>query len=575
MSINSMRKIVVSLFLLVAIGVIFAGYKYKKQIKSLLLPKKENVVRTNTGEPVLAVFSFQPEFENQIIDTFQHLNVWIFDSKKWKIKDDGLKSLDDNIPVLITLETWGGKQLLSRFNHPLQEVADGKYDEVFKAMCTQWIGSRKNVYLRFDPDMEVPVTFYPWQYYGPGYIDAFRRFSEVCKKYAPQAKIVWGPAGYPGVMEFYPGDDVVDAATITLKSDTEMSLDVYPKNYPVKYELQRRLHRLRFMNKPIYVLGSKSSPNDSINAQLVTEIGNQIEEERDNIYSAKNFKRFDVREFRAGNETPEIGFYDPNSLMINEKPVTVEHLFADFGNLADGTFEKSFNEVLSRNHKIIVTFEPFRIPLIDRDDSVLQHITEGKYNKELEAFFKLISSGNQEIYLRYAHEMEIPITRYPWQSQNPVDYIHSFRYFMTFLKPWPENIKRVWGPAGDRGSIEWYPGNDVVDFFSIAIYGLPDKNITDPNMQETFQTIFQRKFWRFRFIDKPLFITEFGVKGPEDFQTKWLEGAAKIIRENHQIVGVNYFNMSDTPQAWGDIKPPDWSISKQSFYRFLEVLNEN
>jgi beta-mannanase len=274
------------------------------------------------------------------------------------------------------------------------------------------------------------------------------------------------------------------------------------------------------------------------------------------------------------NREPEIGLYDPQSLLNEEKPVTVEHLFADFGNLSDGTFQSRFQDILEQGHKVIVTFEPFRIPLIGRDERVLQHITEGKYNTELDQFFNLLTSTKQQIYLRYAHEMEIPITRYPWQSRNPVDYIHSFRYFMTFKNPWPENIERVWGPAGDRGSIEWYPGNDVVDYVSIAIYGLPDKNITDPEKQESFSTIFRRKSWRVRWIGKPLFITEFGVKGPEDFQTKWLEGAAEVIRENRQIVGVNYFNMSDTPTAWGDIKPPDWSISKKSFYTFLEALKK-
>jgi len=77
-----------------------------------------------------------------------------------------------------------------------------------------------------------------------------------------------------------------------------------------------------------------------------------------------------------------------------------------------------------------------------------------------------------------------------------------------------------------------------------------------------------------RFVAKPIFITEFGVKGPEEYKTNCLENASETIRENHQIVGVNYFNMSDTPKAWGDIEPPDWSISRKSFYHFLEVLKE-
>jgi beta-mannanase len=145
---------------------------------------------------------------------------------------------------------------------------------------------------------------------------------------------------------------------------------------------------------------------------------------------------------------------------------------------------------------------------------------------------------------------------------------------MNYMDSLPPNIIKVWGPAGDRGSVEWYPGDDVVDVISMAIYGLPDKNITDPEKQESFATIFKRKLRRMRFINKPIFITEFGVKGPETYQTQWLLNSAGVIRENTRIIGINYFNMTDTPKAWGDIKPPDWSISKKSFHQFLEVLRK-
>ena len=450
----------------------------------------------------------------------------------------------------------------------------GRFDKVFKRFCTEFIGSRPNVYFRFDPEMEVPATRLPWQYYNSGYIDAFRHFAELCKTYAPQVKQVWGPAGYPGTLEQYPGDDVVEAASVTLKSDSEQSLDVYPKNYSVQYDLMRRLHRLRFIDKPVFVIGSHQSENDSVNDQLVSSVTQIINEERDVVYNEVNFQRPAKEVLKRKPGEIEIGLYDPQSLLIGEPPVTVEHLFVDFGSLNNGEFETDFHKVIERNHNVIVTFEPFRLPEGKTDLQVLQHITEGNYDRQLDQLFTILKSSPRRIYLRFAHEMEIPITRYPWQSQNPVDYIKSFRYFMKFSNPFPATIKRVWGPAGDRGSIEWYPGNDVVDFMSIAIYGLPDKNITDPEKQESFSTIFYRKYWRLRFIDKPLFITEFGVKGPEDYQTKWLENAAKVIKENHQVFGVNYFNMTDTPKAWGDIKPPDWSISKNSFYRFISMVKE-
>jgi beta-mannanase len=454
-----------------------------------------------------------------------------------------------------------------------EKVVKGKFDEVIKQLCTQLIGPRPNLYLRFNPEMEVPVSRYPWQQHGGSdYIGAFRHFVDLCRMYVPQAKQVWGPAGYPGTMEFYPGDDYVDAASVTVKSTSEISLKVYPSDYPIAYDLFRRLHRLRFLNKPIFVLGSHQIPTDSVNSHLISQISRQIRKESDVVYSPANFKRPSLKTEAIRQKKIEIGLYDPQALLIAEKAVTVEHLFADFGNLADGTFQKSFNEVVERGHDVIVTFEPFRNPNGENDLNVLQNVTDGKYDREIDQLYSIIRNTSRIVYLRYAHEMEIPITRYPWQSQDPVSYIKSFRYFMNFSDSRPSTIRRVWGPAGDRGSLEWWPGNDVVDYVSIAIYGLPDKNITDPEKQETFATIFNRKYWRLRYIDKPVFITEFGVKGPEEYQTKWLEAAAQVIRRNPQIVGVNYFNMSDTPKAWGEIKPPDWSISRKSFYRFLEML---
>lgn len=569
--------IVIMLYVCVLSGAILTTryvVKHRYYVINLLRKGEANVIVKNSSEPALALFSFQPGISNHMLSSFPHYTIRLSDINSWEVNREEISKIADSIPILITVETWGKNRKSSFLNNPIKYVLKGKYNYVIERLCTQLIGSRPNVYLRFNPEMEVPGTRYPWQQYGPGYIEAFRLFASLCKIYAPQVKQVWGPAGYPGAMEFYPGDDLVDAASITIKSESEVPIKKYPTDYPLAYDLYRRLHRLRFIDKPIFVLGSKQTANDSINKQLVSLITDKINHERSIVYSPENFKRPETRVESYKRREIEIGLYDPQSMLNQEKQVTVEHLFVDFGSLADGAFLNRFNQVVERGHNVIVTFEPFRNPNGETDLQVLRHITEGKYNLEIQKLYSILESTARTVYLRYAHEMEIPVTRYPWQSQDPLTYIKSFRYFMTFQDSLPANIKRIWGPAGDRGSLEWWPGADVVDYVSIAIYGLPDKNITDPEKQESFSTIFNRKYWRFRFIDKPLFITEFGVKGPEEYQTKWLENAAKVIRKNPQIVGVNYFNMSDTPKAWGDIKPPDWSISKKSFYQFLSTLNE-
>jgi beta-mannanase len=567
-----MRKILIYIIILSGIVMaIVATHKYRGYYHYFFPQTKTNSIEFNTTEPVLAMFSFNPGIEKRSIDNFPHIRVVITDKGKWEINNKLPEGIADTIPVMLTVETWNGKRLNLDFNGPLQKLLKGSYDKAIQGFCEQVVGNRPNVYIRFNPEMEVPAYHFPWQF-GYEYIEAFRYFAEACKRISPQVKMVWGPAGYPGAMEAYPGDDVVDVATVTIKSDSEQTLDVYPKDYTVQYDILRRLHRLRFISKPIYVFGSSQITNDSVHSELIDSISHIIEYERNIVYSIENFQRPDEKLFERKSGIPEIGLYDPQSLLNTNEHITVEHLFVDFTSLDNGEFEEDFLNVVQRGHDVIVSFEPFRLKNDKTDLQVLRNITAGLYDREIEKFYEILAQTERHVYLRYAHEMEIPITRYPWQSQDPVEYIHSYRYFMNFLDVFPRNMSRIWGPAGDRGSIEWYPGDDVVDFVSIAIYGLPDKNITDPEMQETFSTIFHRKIWRLRFIEKPVFITEFGVKGPDEYQRKWLEDAAVVIRENPQVVGINYFNMSDTPKAWGDIKPPDWSISATTLNRFIEVL---
>ncbi len=76
-----------------------------------------------------------------------------------------------------------------------------------------------------------------------------------------------------------------------------------------------------------------------------------------------------------------------------------------------------------------------------------------------------------------------------------------------------------------------------------------------------------------RFLNKPLFIAEFGVKGTETFQNKWLQNAAATIKANPHIFGVSYFNLYDNPKVWGHMAAPNWSISPRSMQLFIENIN--
>lgn len=523
---------------------------FKPLLKSVFV----NEFKDRSYEKLLGVYDEKNNAKSDLVNNIKHYSV-IWKSFALRSNNDALqKAILDNKNLLLTIETWP-----SFYNGNvsiLDEVLKGSYDKEIKELGGLINQSKGTVFVQWDPEMEIPATQYPWQYQSPVmYINAFNYFADYLKRLAPKVQLVWAPTGYPGDSEFWPGKKHVDVISIRMGNDAE--------------QLRLKLHRLRFMDKPVFVLSVDGVGEIKRTDSLLKKIEIERNRYKSTIYSSENLNEPVNNQIR---ENLLLGVFDPTKKLISEPEIDVEHLFTDWGEIQRGDFLKKFNEVIDRKHDLIVTMEPWKDISNVADPNVLENTLNGKYDKELSKLYGIISNVKQTVYLRWAHEMEIPIHRYPWQSQDPIVYINAFRYFMNFVKEKPENIKRVWGPAGDRGSADWYPGNDVVDYISIAIYGLPDKNITDENMQESFSTIFQRKSYRMRFFNKPMFITEFGVKGSEKYQDKWLIDAANTIKNNKQIFGVCYFNLYDNPKAWGHIKAPDWSISKSSLKKFYLEL---
>lgn len=557
------KKLGVVLLIFGFICSIYVAYRlyHSTRLKMMLM---ESEMTERFYEPVLGVYDRDNAIPQSKAKNIKHFALILNGGENWEVDNNLLENIHDTIPILLTIEMYD--------INGLEKTAKGENDENIKNLLSELIANRENIYIRWNPEMEVPANIYPWNNQPLVYIEAFKTFSGICKEIAPRAQIIYGPAGYAGALESYPGDDVVNAASITLDSNAEINSSLYNAS-PIPEQIKRKLHRMRFISKPIFILGSKNMEVQSFNNKWILDAINNIEENEDVVYTDMNFSR-SSKNWREYEEDFKIGVFDPNLLLVKEQAVAVEHLFFDFAQIESGSFLPDLNNVFSRDHDAIVSIEPTYWDKA-KDSAILKRIVASEFDSIFTKFYSSLPKTDKIIYLRFAHEMEIPITRYAWQSKDPIDYIKAFRYFMNFPDAKLENVEKVWGPAGDRGSLEYWPGNDVVDYMSIAIYGLTDKNITDPNQQESFAQAFYRKSWRLRFVDKPIFITEFGVKGEEAYQTNWLKGAAETLNGNYQVVGVSYFNRIDVPKAWGEIEPPNWSISKDTYFQFLETLERD
>lgn len=561
-----MKRTVKLLVAFVAIAAaVYVGYKffYKKNIK------EEAVERT--AEPLLALYDRHGNATAAQYAGCKHIAVKWATTGNRKYETALMQLIATKSPVLITVETWQTEKFVKQ--NILEAIAAGDYDEKIISFAKILAQQKQTVMLRLNPEMEVYVDVYPWQKQAPTvYAKAFNHFASLIKKEAPSVKMVWAPAGYPGTEEYWPGAKWVDMVSVTLKGRSEMLTTNYPEEKSLQQLIFRKLHRARFFDKPVLLIGSDKLTAKDFERQGFDAATKYIEENK--VIEFIDTGAADDTSHVLRNDSMFItGAFDPSNHLLDSTGLSCEHIFVNIWDLKGGEFKSRFDSAMQRGMNTIVTMEPWKDEKLAKDPKLVENILKGSYDSLFEKLYSIIGHTNKTIYLRWLHEMEIPITRYPWQSQDPVMYIKAYRYFVDFIRnKKPAHIYFVWGPAGDRGSMEFWPGSDVVDYTSIAIYGLPDKNITDHNQQESFNNIFKRKFRRIWFAHKPLLITEFGVKGPSSYKAEWLAAAAATINANREIFGASYFNDTDSPKAWGDIEAPDWSISVPLYKNFLKQI---
>lgn len=517
-----------------------------------------------SDERVLAQIDIASYQNHDLLPNFHHRRLHLNQSGDWEIPSDIVDDIPQGESLLLSLECWGSRYWPVFRSAPLGAVSEGVYDKKISALATILAKEDRPIYLRFNPQMEVPGRFYPWQEYPSVYIEAYRHVRQILKSLAPKVQMVWAPAGYPGLEEYYPGDEYVDALSINLIGDSETINTVYPKQ-DAPTELRRRLHRLRFFNQPCLVLSGAFASISQADLESLAD----YQKSNSQLYGPQYYA---AQAPVAPSDTLQIGIYDPDQKMEGLAGIDIEHLFINLATYAKEGFWEEYARIKAGHRALMITLETIEDRNFERDDACLEKFLAGEYDPELAVLLDSLKHFPRSLYLRFSQEMEIPIKRYPWQSKEPKLYIDAYRYLMSRADTAIPEVKMIWGPAGDRGSLEWYPGGDMVDYISIAIYGLPDKNITDPKLQERFGAIYRRKSWRMRQAAKPIFITEFGVKGPEEFQKTWLLEAAETITSAPELHGICYFNMHDVPQAWGDIAPPDWSVEPSTFEQFMAAL---
>jgi hypothetical protein len=92
----------------------------------------------------------------------------------------------------------GGERLFA-------DIAAGKFDGEIESSCKAIASFSGEYWIRWGHEMEDATPRYPWARSDPrGYVMAYRKFVDKCRKIAPRARFVWSPKGERGLEAYYP-----------------------------------------------------------------------------------------------------------------------------------------------------------------------------------------------------------------------------------------------------------------------------------------------------------------------------------------------------------------------------------
>ncbi|MBD3264742.1 MAG: hypothetical protein GF375_06540 [Candidatus Omnitrophica bacterium] len=162
----------------------------------------------------------------------------------------------------------------------------------------------------------------------------------------------------------------------------------------------------------------------------------------------------------------------------------------------------------------------------------LEEILSHKYDKNIDKLSRWIKNSERPVYLRIGYEFDLPQNSY-----KPEKYIEAYRYIVDRLrKDKVENVAYVWHSCGCysyRPPIEWYPGNNYVDWVGLS-YFYPVTKYTERVVELAEK------------LNKPLMIGEATPRGVgtryADYAWKrWFEPFFEFIK-NNKVKAVCYIN---------------------------------
>ncbi|SEQ72780.1 endoglucanase [Faunimonas pinastri] len=263
-----------------------------------------------------------------------------------------------------------------------------------------------------------------------------------------------------------------------------------------------------------------------------------------------------------------LGAYDPERRLAGMSGLSVHHAFIAWNDVSTVPEERHYARSLGR--QLLLTVEPWprkRDSEAERE-TLFADITAGRYDAEISALCATLpGEGEEEVLLRWGHEMEDPDGRYPWAQQDPAGFIAAYRYVVRACRALVPHLRFVWSPKGESGLARYYPGAGDVDLVGLSVFGLEAADMDNTGSAQDFPAALSAKYRRVVRFGKPLVIAELGVAGGSDYRRAWLDSIATGARQFPLLRMAVYFDDRES-SAWTGYGTPDWRLDRELAMQF-------
>lgn len=212
-------------------------------------------VEVPPGTLPFGVYDPDGDFADKTGVVIEHLFLPWEDVYLPSLNDADAYALARNRALLVTLEPWTWSRSERNTAQYLRRgIERGEYDPNMIAVAEVLATLKSPVTLRFAHEMDDKTGQFIWSDWKPeDYISAYRRMTDLAKKYAPNISLMWSPLGDENMGDYYPGDDYADIVGLTVFGLQAWDQAKYGRNRTFDDIFQPRYERAATYGKPVAV----------------------------------------------------------------------------------------------------------------------------------------------------------------------------------------------------------------------------------------------------------------------------------------------------------------------------------